>query len=153
MVAGWLQQLPPQKFALLCGKWRSGVNYGNLFENFLKQERKNLWGKREKAYRNNNRNNLPYLPPECPREPVLCIQERTQHASGARRGVTDQVGSGVSTGIRDFLILAVALFAMAASACYYVLAVLDQDRALSRAAVVAFLIFGVMAIVFFARIL
>ena len=81
-------------------------------------------------------------------------QERAQHASGARRGVTtDQVGSGVSTGIRDFLILAVALFAMAASAYYYVVAVLDQDRALSRAAVVAFLIFGVMAVVFFARIL
>jgi hypothetical protein len=79
-------------------------------------------------------------------------QERTQHASGARRGVTDQVGSGVSTGIRDFLILAVALFAMAASAYYYVVAVLDQDRALSRAAVVAFLIFGVMAVVFFSRI-
>jgi hypothetical protein len=80
-------------------------------------------------------------------------QERTQHASGASRGVTGQVGSGVSTGIRDFLILAVALFAMVASAYYYVVAVLDQDRALSRAAVVAFLIFGVMAVVFFARIL
>ena len=88
-----------------------------------------------------------------PRAGPVCQGRTTQHASGARRGVTDQVGSGVSTGIRDFLILALALFAMAASAYYYVVAVLDQDRALSRAAVVAFLIFGVMAVVFFARIL
>ncbi len=80
-------------------------------------------------------------------------QERTQHTSGARRGVTDQVWSGVSTGIRDFLILAVALFALAACAYYYVVAVLDQDRALSRAAVVAFFLFSVMAVVFLVRIL
>ena len=59
----------------------------------------------------------------------------------------------MSTGIRDFLILAVALFAVAACAYYYVVAVLAQDRALSRAAVVAFFIVGVMAVVFFARIL
>jgi hypothetical protein len=73
-VAGWLQQLPPQKFASLCGKWGSGGNYGNLFENFLKQERKKTWGEGKKAYRNNNRNNLPYLPPECLREPALCVR-------------------------------------------------------------------------------
>jgi hypothetical protein len=59
----------------------------------------------------------------------------------------------MSTGIRDVLILAVALFALAACAYYYVVAVLDQDRALSRAAVLAFFVFAVMAVVFFARIL
>jgi len=59
----------------------------------------------------------------------------------------------VSTGIRDVLILAVALFALAACAYYYVVAVLDQDRALSRAAVLAFFVFAVMVVVFFARIL
>jgi len=80
-------------------------------------------------------------------------QERTQHASGARRGVTDQVGSGVSTGIRDFLILAVALFAMVASAYYYVAGVLDGDRLLSRSATVVFVLFGVLAAVPFIWIL
>ena len=59
----------------------------------------------------------------------------------------------MSTGIRDVLILAVALFALAACAYYYVVAVLDQDRALSRAAVLAFFVFAVMVVVFFARIL
>lgn len=59
----------------------------------------------------------------------------------------------MSTGTRDVLIFVVAIFAVAASAYYYVAAVLDQDRALSRAAVVAFFLFSVIAVVFLARFL
>ena len=74
LIAGWLQLLPPQGSACLCEKWGGGVSYGNLFENFLKQEVKGARGERKKAYRNNNRNNLPYLPPESRREPALCVR-------------------------------------------------------------------------------
>ena len=59
----------------------------------------------------------------------------------------------MSTGTLDALLLAVALFAVAASAYYYVAGVLDGDRLLSRSATVAFVLFGVLAAVFLMRIL
>jgi hypothetical protein len=59
----------------------------------------------------------------------------------------------VSTGTLDVLLLAVALFAVAASAYYYVAGVLDGDRLLSRSATVVFVLFGVLAAVPFIWIL
>jgi hypothetical protein len=59
----------------------------------------------------------------------------------------------VSTGTRDALILAVALFAVAAFAYYYVAGVLEGDRLVSRSAAVAVVLFGVVAVVFLVRIL
>ena len=50
------------------------------------------------------------------------------------------------------LFLAVAAVAVLGSAYYYVGAVLDQDRALSRAAALAFFVFGVVTAVYFWRV-
>lgn len=59
----------------------------------------------------------------------------------------------MSTETRDLLLFAVALIAVVASGYYYVAAVLDGDRPLSRAAAVGFFIFAVVAVVFFWRVL
>jgi len=59
----------------------------------------------------------------------------------------------VSTGLRDTLILAVTLLGMLAFAYYYVRGVLENDRLVSRAATVAFVLCGVLVVVFIIRLL
>jgi hypothetical protein len=59
----------------------------------------------------------------------------------------------VSTGLRDTLILAVTLLGMVAFAYYYVRGVLENDRLVSRAATVAFVLCGVLGVVFIIRLL
>ena len=59
----------------------------------------------------------------------------------------------MSTGLRDTLILAVAVLAMVAFAYYYVQGVLEQDRLVSRAAAVAFVLCFVLGVVFVMRLL
>ena len=59
----------------------------------------------------------------------------------------------MSTGLRDTLILAVALLAMVAFAYYYVRGVLERDRLVSRAATVAFVLCAVLGVVFVVRLL
>jgi hypothetical protein len=59
----------------------------------------------------------------------------------------------VSTGLRDTLILAVALLAMVAFAYYYVRGVLENDRLVSRAAAMAFVLCVVLGVVFIMRLL
>ena len=53
----------------------------------------------------------------------------------------------------DFLVLMVAIVAAVGCAYYYVVAVLDQHRALSRSAVLAFFLFSLMVAVMVLRIL
>ena len=60
---------------------------------------------------------------------------------------------GVSVRSQDFLGLAVAIVTAAGCAYFYVVAVLDEHRALSRSAALAFFLFSVVAVVFFSRIL
>ena len=59
----------------------------------------------------------------------------------------------MSTGLRDTLILAVTLLGMVAFAYYYVRGVLENDRLVSRAATVAFVLCGVLGVVFIMRLL
>jgi hypothetical protein len=59
----------------------------------------------------------------------------------------------VSTGLRDTLVLAVALLGMVAFAYYYVRGVLEKDRLVSRAATVAFVLCAVLGVVFVVRLL
>jgi hypothetical protein len=59
----------------------------------------------------------------------------------------------VSFSTQDFLGLAVAIVAAVGCAYYYVVAVLDEHRALSRSAALAFFLFNVVAAVFLMRIL
>jgi hypothetical protein len=59
----------------------------------------------------------------------------------------------VSTSLFDVLILIVALFAVVASFYYFVTGVLSNDRLLSRSAMVAFVLFGVLAAVYLVRLL
>jgi hypothetical protein len=59
----------------------------------------------------------------------------------------------VSTETRVLLLLGVALLATVGSVYYYVRAVLDQDRLLSRWSAVAFVVFGVLAVVFLVSLL
>ena len=54
---------------------------------------------------------------------------------------------------QDLIVLAVAIFAAVGCAYYYIAAVLDQHRALSRSAALAFFIFSLVVAVFFRRIL
>jgi len=54
---------------------------------------------------------------------------------------------------QDLIVLAVAIFAAVGCAYYYIVAVLDQHRALSRSAALAFFIFSPIVAVFFRRIL
>lgn len=60
---------------------------------------------------------------------------------------------GVSTQTRDGILLAVSLFAMAGCVYFYFAAVVDEDRALSRSAALAFFVLGAAAVVLFVRIL
>ncbi len=53
---------------------------------------------------------------------------------------------------QDLIVLAVAIFAAVGCAYYYIVAVLDQHRALSRSAALAFF-FSLVVAVFFRRIL
>ena len=55
--------------------------------------------------------------------------------------------------IQDLIVLAVTLVAAVGCAYYYVVAVLDQHRALSRSAALAFFVFSLIFAVFFRRIL
>ena len=59
----------------------------------------------------------------------------------------------MSTGLRDTLILAVTLLGMVAFAYYYVRGVLENDRLVSRAATVAFVLCAVLGVVFVVRLL
>ncbi len=58
---------------------------------------------------------------------------------------------GVRT--QDFILLAVAIVTALGCAYYYIVAALDEHRALSRSAALAFFLFSVVAAVFFRRIL
>lgn len=55
--------------------------------------------------------------------------------------------------VQDLIVLAVALFAAVGCAYFYVVAVLDQHRALSRSAALAFFVFSLIFAVFFRRVL
>ena len=58
----------------------------------------------------------------------------------------------MSTWTWNVLMLAVALLSTGGSGYYYVRAVLDEDRSLSRAAALAFFVFGVVSAVFIKRL-
>ncbi len=55
--------------------------------------------------------------------------------------------------VRDLLLLMVAIIAAVGCAYYYVVAVLDRHRALSRSAVIAFFVFSLIVAVYIRRIL
>lgn len=55
--------------------------------------------------------------------------------------------------VQDFLLLAVAILAAMGCAYYYVVAVLDGHRALSRSAALAFFVFSLIVAVYVRRIL
>ena len=59
----------------------------------------------------------------------------------------------MSAATRELVLLAVTLLSALGCAWYYVMAVLDGDRTLSRAAAVAFLLFGVCSVIFLVRLL
>jgi hypothetical protein len=71
----------------------------------------------------------------------------------SRRGLTGSEESGVSSRIQNLLGLAVAILTVAGCAYFYIVAVLDEHRALSRSAALAFFLFSVVAAIFFRRIL
>jgi hypothetical protein len=54
---------------------------------------------------------------------------------------------------QDFLLLAVAILAAVGCAYYYVVAVLDRHRALSRSAALAFFVFSLIVAVYLRKIL
>ena len=55
--------------------------------------------------------------------------------------------------VQDFLLLSVAILAAVGCAYYYVVAVLDGHRTLSRSAALAFFVFSLLVAVYFRRIL
>jgi predicted membrane-bound spermidine synthase len=55
--------------------------------------------------------------------------------------------------VRDLLLLMVAVFAAVGCAYYYIVAVLDGHRALSRSAALAFFVFSLIVAVYIRRIL
>ena len=67
--------------------------------------------------------------------------------------MTDSEGGGVSVRTQDFILLAVAIVTAVGCAYYYIVAVLDEHRALSRSAALAFFLFSVVVAVFFRKIL
>jgi hypothetical protein len=75
------------------------------------------------------------------------------HGRVSRERFANPEGGGVSVRTQDFLVLAVAIVSAAGCAYYYVVAVLDQHRALSRSAALAFFVLNVVAAVFLLRIL
>jgi hypothetical protein len=58
------------------------------------------------------------------------------------------VEGGVNPRVLDVIFVSVALFGALASARYYVVGVLDEDRALSRAAAAGFVGFCIAAVVY-----
>ena len=54
---------------------------------------------------------------------------------------------------QDLILLAVAIFAAGGCAYYYIVAVLDGHRALSRTAALAFFVFSLIVAVYFRKIL
>ena len=63
LVAGWLQLVATEIFACLSRKLRLVAGMAAFFKTFSKERSILEEKKGEKAYRNNNGNNLPYLPP------------------------------------------------------------------------------------------
>jgi hypothetical protein len=59
----------------------------------------------------------------------------------------------VGAKVQDFLLLAVAILAAVGCAYYYVVAVLDRHRALSRSAALAFFVFSLIVAVYLRKIL
>jgi predicted membrane-bound spermidine synthase len=59
----------------------------------------------------------------------------------------------VGARVQDLLLLMVAIIAAVGCAYYYVVAVLDGHRALSRSAVLAFFVFSLIVAVYIRRIL
>jgi hypothetical protein len=59
----------------------------------------------------------------------------------------------VGAKVQDLILLAVAVLAAVGCAYYYVVAVLDGHRALSRSAAVAFFVFSLIVAVYFRRVL
>jgi predicted membrane-bound spermidine synthase len=59
----------------------------------------------------------------------------------------------VGARIQNLILLAVAIFAAVGCAYYYVLAVLDGHRSLSRSAARAFFVFSLIVAMYFRRIL
>ena len=55
--------------------------------------------------------------------------------------------------VRDLLLLMVAIIAAVGCAYYYVVAVLDGHRALSRAAALAFFVFSLIVAVYIRKVL
>ena len=60
---------------------------------------------------------------------------------------------GVSTGVRDLFMFAVALVAAVVFVYYYVRGVLEKDQLLSRASALMFLLFSAVATIMLVRIL
>jgi len=59
----------------------------------------------------------------------------------------------VSTRTWDLLFVGTAIFGALVCACYYVLAVLDKDRLLSRTAALGFFLLSIAAVLYFWRFL
>jgi hypothetical protein len=55
--------------------------------------------------------------------------------------------------VQDYILLVVAILAAVGCAYYYVVAVLDGHRTLSRSAALAFFVFSLLVAVYFRRIL
>jgi hypothetical protein len=55
--------------------------------------------------------------------------------------------------VQDFILLVVAVLAAVGCAFFYIAAVLDGHRSLSRSAAVAFFVFSLIVAVYFRRIL
>ena len=59
----------------------------------------------------------------------------------------------MGAGVQDFLLLMVAIIAAVGCAYYYVVAVLDGHRALSRSAALAFFVFSLLVAVYVRKVL
>jgi hypothetical protein len=59
----------------------------------------------------------------------------------------------VGAKVQDLILLAVAIFAAVGCAYYYIVAVLDRHRALSRSAALAFFVFSLLVAVYFRKVL
>jgi hypothetical protein len=59
----------------------------------------------------------------------------------------------VGAKVQDLILLAVAIFAAVGCAYYYIVAVLDGHRALSRSAALAFFVFSLLVAVYVRKVL
>ena len=59
----------------------------------------------------------------------------------------------MSARAQDFLLLAVAILAAVGCTYYFIVAVLDGHRALSRSALLAFFVFSLLVAVYFRKVL